>query len=163
MKKFYLLPVLFVLLLSASLRHKFYVSVTTLTYNDKHFEIILYTFPDDLEKAVSDNFGYTIDLDHPDPETKFYIETYLKEKFKIYVNGKEADYTYLGYTFENEKILLLMETDRLRKIKRVKIVQEWLTDIYPEQQNIVHLIFEEQKFSKILTKDDVVFDVEVAK
>ncbi len=155
---FFILP----LLSGFFIWHKFYVSVTTITFNDeKKFEIILYTFPDDLEKAILQRFRYEIDLDLADRKTRFYIETYLKERFQISINGKKIDYRYLGFTFENEKILLLCETDKVRKPKEIKVVQKWLTDVYSEQQNIVHIILPDKKFSEILHKDKVTFEVEI--
>ncbi len=141
--------------------HKFYVSVTTVTYTDKHFEIILYTFPDDLEKAVKQKFNYNIDLDKADEKTKFYIASYLKDRFQITVNDRKIDYTYLGFTFENEKLLLLAESEKIKKPKRISITQKWLTDVYPDQQNIVHIIIAGKKFSEILNKDKTFFEVEV--
>jgi hypothetical protein len=130
-----------------------------LEYKDRHFEIILYTFPDDLEKAIETRYGKSIDLDKKSKEDRFLIESYLREHFSLEINGKPVRYAFLGYTFENEKILLLMETAPVNKIKNIRLRQSWLTDIYPGQQNIVHVILPDRKISDILTREKTIMTV----
>ena len=133
--------------------HKYYVSVTLIQYKSesRNCEIILYTFPDDVALAVKKNFQYEPDWDENDKKAKFFLETYLREHFSIKTDGKELNYNFLGYTFEGEKMLLLMETDPLPEdTKQVEIRQTWLIDIYPDQKNLVHFITGHSKQSEIL-------------
>ena len=141
--------------------HKFYVSVTTIDIRDNKLEIILYTFPDDLEKAIEQNYKFRIDLDNATDKTRFYINLYLKNRFEIYVNDQSVSYNFLGFTFENEKIILLMEADLDKKISKIEVVQSWLTDVYPDQQNIVHILYDGKKKSEILNKDYIRFSTDL--
>ncbi len=133
--------------------HKYYVSVTLIQYKpeSRKCEIILYTFPDDVALAVKKNFQYEPDWDGNDKKAKFFLETYLREHFSIKADDKELNYRFLGYTFEGEKMLLLMETDPMPEdTKQVEIRQTWLTGVYPEQKNLVHFITGHDKQSDIL-------------
>jgi len=134
------------------LLHPFYVSVTTLTYHNDRFEIILYTFPDDLEKAVREKYGHTLNLDEPSEKDKNYMAFYMHEHLQLNLDGREIPYTFLGYTFENEKILLLAETEKFPLEGTLTVRQTWLTDIYPGQENIVHIILPDTKISEILDR-----------
>ncbi len=152
---------IFVWILFAFTYHKFYVSVTTIDIHDNKLEIILYTFPDDLEKAVDQNYKFRIDWDNVTDKTRFYINLYLKEHFEMSMNNQVVNYNFLGFTFENEKILLLMEASLNEKISKMEIVQSWLTDVYPDQQNIVHVLYNGKKMSEILNKDYTRFSIEL--
>ena len=139
--------------------HPFYVSVTTITYHDNRFEIVLYTFPDDVAKAIENEYRYTIDWDNPGKRARLYLDMYMHEHLQLFSGDREIDYHYLGFTFENEKLLLLAETSPLSLPSRMKIVNTWLIEIYPSQQNIVHVILETKKFTGILDKTNRVMEI----
>jgi len=144
------------LLLAAFAWHKYYVSVTVMQYNPhtRHLEIVLHTFPDDVERALTQNFRIKPDLDKADKRTKMFLETYLRQHFSLRFEGREVSYTFLGYTFENDQLLLLMETDSLPPREgQLEVYQSWLTDVYDSQQNLVHLLVGKDKQSAILNKD----------
>jgi len=134
--------------------HKFYVSVTEIEYDDdaKDFKIILYTFPDDLQLALKSNYGKSVDYTQNDKKINQLIEKYLKANLSFQADSKKISYHFLGYTFENEQILLLMETDTVSLPIKLKVRQTWLTDIYPSQKNIIHLKVENEKQSDILDR-----------
>ena len=123
--------------------HKYYVSVTTIEYDpsSRKCRIILYTFPDDVALAINKTFHYDPDWDHPVPKDKMFLEAYLRDHFSLQADGHSIKYDFLGYTFEGEKMLILMETAPLPpSARRLEMMQTWLTDIYPEQKNLVHFI-----------------------
>jgi len=145
--------------LSGAIFHPFHVSVTTLTLRDNHFEIIIYTFPDDLQSALEKNYDFTPDWDNPGKKEKYFTDLYLHENFRIFVNDQNLPYTYLGFTFENDRMLLLAESDSFQRPRRIKIIQRLLTDIYADQQNIVHILLGDKKFSAVLDKTQYEFEV----
>ena len=149
--------------LSSFVLHKFYVSVTEIEYDEdaKDFKIILYTFPDDLQSALKTNYAKDFDFRQNDKNINQFIEKYLKANLHLYADGKKISYGFLGYTFENEQILLLAETEKTPLPSELKVVQKWLTDIYPTQKNIIHLQVGNEKQSDILDakRSETVFNI----
>ena len=140
------------LLFIAGYFHPFYVSVTTVTYHDGRFEIILYTFPDDVAKAIEREYHYSVNWEEPGAKDRFYADMYLHRHLHLFSGNGELDYEYLGFTFENEKLLLLAETPPVEIPFHMKVINTWLTEIYPAQQNIVHVLIKDKKFTGILDK-----------
>ncbi len=158
---------LIILLLSFSLLsfslHKFYVSVTEIEYDEEaqDFKIILYTFPDDLQLALKTNYSIAPDFTQNDKKANQLIEKYLKANLHLFADAKEIHYNFLGYTFENEQILLLIETAKTPLPSALKVNQTWLTDIYPTQKNIIHLKVGNEKQSDILDvrRPETIFNI----
>ncbi len=136
--------------------HKYYVSVTVMHLNNenRHLEIELHTFPDDVALALEKNYDYKMNWDNPDEQARKYLDAYVHEHFRLEVKDKELDYKYLGYTFENEQLLLVMESNPLpRGARQLHVYNDWLTEIYRSQQNLVHLLSGKTKQSEILDKE----------
>ncbi len=142
--------------------HKFYVSITEIHYQPEnhHLEIILHTFPDDLLAALKKNYAQSPDLDKNPGESKKWIEKYLRLHFSLSDGQTPLPYTFLGYTFEDDRIILLMEA-RSGKTGQLFVHQSWLTDIYPSQQNIVHFIYANKKQTELLDKNrtETIFEI----
>ncbi len=134
------MPVIWIWIVLAFFTHPYHVSVSVIEFaeKDKSLQITLYTFPDDLELAIEKNYGKTIRLDRPGPYDKMLIESYIAQHFQIMTNGKNIDLHFLGFTFENEKIVLLLEAKFNQLPEKLKVVNSLLTDIYPDQTNMVH-------------------------
>jgi len=135
--------------------HKYYVSVTVMRLNDenRHLEIELHTFPDDVALALKKNYGYTIDWDRPGDKARKFLDAYVHEHFRLQSGGTELPYDYLGYTFENDQLLLVMESRPLPPgTAQLTVLNDWLTDIYNDQQNLVHLLAGSNKQSEILDR-----------
>ena len=135
--------------------HKYYVSVTVIHFNtgNRHLEIVLHTFPDDVALALEKNYGYRIDWDKPDEQARKFLEAYLHEHFRLKAGSKVLNYKYLGFTFENDQLLLVMESRALpEQVGQLEIFNDWLTEIYRDQQNLVHLLTGRTKQSEILDR-----------
>ncbi len=150
---FYLLPVLF--LLQSFALHKYYVSVTEIHIEKKALQIIMRTFPDDMERAVEDNYH----IQPENPKFKQYMEIYLREHFQILIDGQDREYKILGSTDEDNFLVFLLESklpplDAKQK-HQLQIKNSLLTDIYDDQKNIVHLIKGNKKTSFILNRQNI--------
>ncbi len=136
--------------------HKYYVSVTVIHFNteNRHLEIELHTFPDDVALALEKNYGYRIDWDKPNEQAKKFLDAYLHEHFRLKYNSKILNYKYLGFTFENDQLVLVMESNPLpQQARRLTVYNTWLTEIYRDQQNLVHLLTGKTKQSEILDRE----------
>ncbi|MFV0540978.1 MAG: DUF6702 family protein [Aestuariibaculum sp.] len=134
-----LLPIL--LLVSFTATHKFYVSVTQIEYveNKQAVQIISRIFIDDLENVLRERYGITITLaDTNDPESNnTYIEKYLSEKLKIQINGQAVPFNFIGKEYKADIINCYLEIPDITHIKTLKISNQILFDLFPDQQNIV--------------------------
>ncbi|MEZ4811772.1 MAG: DUF6702 family protein [Allomuricauda sp.] len=148
------------LFLSFSAAHKFYVSVTNMVYSEKDasFQITSRIFIDDMEDLLEERYGIQAKLATPD-EAKIadaYIEKYIRAKFVVELNGKVADYTYLGKRYDNDVIICYLEVPKvdISALKTLSVQNEILTDLFEEQQNIVHVKWNGQKKSFVLIKEN---------
>ncbi|SNZ01894.1 DUF6702 family protein [Flagellimonas pacifica] len=149
-----------VLLLSFNAVHKFYVSVTNVVYSEKNssFQITSRIFIDDLEEVLEERYGIEAKLATED-ESKIandYIEKYMRAKFTIELNGDVAKYTFLGKKYDNDVVICFMEVPdvNLSDFKTITVQNEVLTDLFEEQQNVVHLKWRGKKKSFVLIKEN---------
>lgn len=159
-KKYKIIIVLLVLpLLAMNVYHKFYVSVTNMNYSDrdKAFQITTRIFIDDLEAVLLERYGIDTDLATPDEvaNADALIEKYLKTKFVVYFDDKVAQYQFLGKEFDTDIVVCYLEITnvKLQELQKIVIQNEVLTDLFEDQQNIVHLKIDDKRKSFILIRE----------
>jgi hypothetical protein len=154
----FIIPIFLVVVLSSFAWHKFYVSVTQIDYvpNKKRVEITSRIFIDDLEKALDKKYKKkfyltsTREIENADA----LIQEYLKEKIKISINKKAQNIEYLAREVEGDVLIFYTKIAISKKINTFEIYNSLLTDIYKEQQNIVHLNINGNKNSFLFTNSD---------
>lgn len=154
----FIIPIFLVVVLSSFAWHKFYVSVTQINYvpNKKRVEITSRIFIDDLEKALDKKYKKkfyltsTREIENADA----LIQEYLKEKIKISINKKAQNIEYLAREVEGDVLIFYTKIAISKKINTFEIYNSLLTDIYKEQQNIVHLNINGNKNSFLFTNSD---------
>ncbi len=140
--------------------HKFYVSVTQLTYSEKEAALQVTTrlFIDDFEEVLQLRYGLDAQLatGDEDPMADAYIEKYFRSKFVLRVNGKVTDYRFLGKRFDNDIMVCYLERSGvpLKSMESIEVQNELLTDLFEEQKNIVHMLIGDQKRSFVLVKEN---------
>ena len=154
MKKNVLL-ILAVLFLSSFAVHKFYVSVTQVDYvpSKKRIEITSRIFIDDFEKALNKKYNKKINFTSTKelPEAEELIKAYLKEKIKISINKKPQEIEFLARELEGDVLILYTKIAISKKINTFEIYNSLLTEIYSDQQNIVHTNINGNKKSLLMT------------
>ncbi|GLB52203.1 hypothetical protein NBRC110019_12420 [Neptunitalea chrysea] len=158
------LKILFFLVLVGGLfsfaMHKYYVSTTNVNYSskDKSIQIISRIFIDDIEQTINERYGINCQLDS-DKELKeahSYLKKYITQKFKLYINGKETPYNFLGKEYELDEMKCYLEVPNINiaTIKSIAIENTLLFDMFPEQQNIIHFKLNEKVKSFVLSRDN---------
>ena len=147
-------------LLAFTAAHKFYVSVTNVGYSekDKAIQITSRIFIDDLETILSERYGVEAKL-ATNEESKLsdeYLEKYLRTKFQVAVDGESKDFTLIGRKYDNDVCIFFLEVPEieLSLLKSITVQNEILTDLFDEQQNIVHFKIDGKKKSFVLLKTD---------
>lgn len=154
------LLILLLPLMASMTAHKFYVSVTNVGYSDKDkaLQITTRLFIDDLESVLKERYDFEAHLatDQESDVAKDYMERYLRTKFVVEVNGAQASYNYVGKKYDNDVVIFYLEIPEveLSKVNSIQIQNEILTDLFDEQQNIVHFKIGQKKKSFVLMKEN---------
>ena len=147
-------------LLAFTTAHKFYVSVTNVTYSPKDdaLQITSRVFIDDLEQVLKERYDIEVRLtkDEESDLSQEYLEKYLRAKFVVEINGAPRTYVYIGKKYDNDVVIFYLEIPELDfpSVKSIQIQNEMLTDSFDEQQNIVHFKIDGKKKSFVLMKEN---------
>ena len=151
-----LVLILFPILIS-SISHKFYVSTTNVEYVPElqTIQIISKIFVEDLEKVLQERYSPLIVL-NPKNETKAdinYLKKYVNQKLKISVNNKPVELIYIGKEYDIDIVNMYFEIENISEFTSIEIKNKILFDMFPEQQNIIHMITPDANRNMILDKN----------
>jgi len=148
-----------ILIFSFSL-HPVHVSFTNVELNSEKNEIIIMSriFMDDLEKAAEINENYDIDISNLDDSTNLKpIIKYYKKTFNFQLNGEKINSQKIKFKrFEKSDIairLFFSYKPGNNKINQIKVKNNILTDIYPDQSNLMIIKIYDTQESFRLTSD----------
>jgi len=158
MRKFaWLILFCFPLLSFAPNGHKFYVSTTNIEYVQEanSLQIISKIFIDDLEDVMQQRYSETLSLDSTadTPGLDDLLSKYLSKKLLIKVNGASTSFTYLGKKYDNQSLSFYLEIENVASLERIEVTNTALFELFPEQQNIIHVKTSQKRRSLILEKD----------
>ncbi|MBW1297134.1 peptidase E [Aquimarina litoralis] len=152
-----MVSVLVISLCSFNVLHKFYVSVTQIEFNEEEqsLQIISRIFIDDIEKVLRERYDEKLELQSKQQETKVdqYLNTYLKQKLRITVDGEEVFFSFLGKEYDNDLVLCYLEVENVSSFETIKVSNLALMDFFEEQQNIIHVKKGKKRKSLILEKE----------
>lgn len=139
--------------------HKHYISLTKVDYiqEKKVVQITMRFFLDDIELALENRLEKPLEL-ATDDEDKFaaeYLETYVRQKFKIWINEQETFYNYLGKEYENDEVFFYLEIENIDKIHSIEVENSMLFEAFEEQQNYIKLNLKSVQKTFILVKSNV--------
>lgn len=159
MKKHFLLFVALLPLLAFNNAHKFYVSATDIEYNDKtnSLQIISHVFTDDLEKLLQERYDKELFLLKEGEHSKAdgFVEKYFQDKLRISVNGKEQKLNYVGKEYDKDQLLVYLEAENVEPPTNISVENAVLTDLFPEQKNVVKVEHMDKVKSLLLTRNEV--------
>lgn len=155
--KLSLLVILFSFL-SAFTLHKFYVGVFQIDYfkEKKAVQITARLFIDDLEKALYKKHNKHIYITTKDEiaEANTLIANYLSEKLKIKINNKSQSLQFLTKEQEDNIVICYLKIPFKDNLKELDIYNNVLSDIFNEQQNLVHLNINGNKKTLLFTNTE---------
>ena len=155
--KLSLLVVLFALS-SAFTFHKFYVGVFQIDYfkEKKAVQITARLFIDDLEKALhkKHNKHFYITTKDEVADANSYIAMYLQDKLKIKINNKIQTIQFLTKEQEDNIVICYLKINFKDNIKDLEITNNVLSDIFNEQQNLLHLNINSNKKTLLFTNTE---------
>ena len=147
-------------LFAFTVAHKFYVSVTNVGYSEKEdaLQITTRIFIDDFERVLEERYGVKTFLT-TDKESNLadeYIEKYLRTKFVVEINGGNKSYVFLGKKYDNDVMICYLEIPEIDfpNLQSIAIQNEVLTDLFDEQQNIIHFKIKDKRKSFVLVREN---------
>lgn len=158
-KKIKIIPILVLFCLVTSFAvHKFYVSVTQVDYvqNKGRVEITSRIFIDDFNVILEKKFNKKIYLasNREISGAKDLVKTYLKEKIKVRINNKPIETEFLGTEIDNDVLICYLKVSFSEKITTFEIENSVLTEMFSEQQNLLHTNINNDKRSFLLTRNE---------
>ena len=145
-------------LLSFTILHKYYVSVSEIEFvkEQKSVQITSRIFIDDFETLLRQRYDkdITLAIENEKSTVNFYIEKYLKEKFKIKINGQEIAFKFLGKEYEDDIMISYLEIENIHEISLIQVTNRVLFDVFSDQQNIVRFKINSKNKSFLLTKEN---------
>lgn len=136
------------------------MSVTNIQYSkeDNSLQITSRIFIDDLENVLEERYGVEMNLAtaKESKEANLYIEKYMRSKLAISADGKNKAFVFLGKKYDNDLIICYLEIEDidLSSRKTLEVENDILTDLFEEQQNIVHFRISGKKKSFVLVKEN---------
>lgn len=123
--------------------HDFHVSKCLIEYNEqeKALQISLHVFIDDLEEALrrqgADELFICTKKEAANAEK--YIGRYLKQNFVLEVNGRQAEYNFLGKEISDDLMAVwcYMEVLEVDHMEQLAVTNKILTEVFDDQKNIV--------------------------
>ena len=118
--------------------HPIHVSVTEIEMDekDKRLEIMMRIFTDDLEltlRRITNQPGLDL-LAITEKERDVIISTYLKDHFKISLDGKLQKSNYLGHEQEDAALIFYIEVPNVRKWKTIQIQNDIIMETHADQR-----------------------------
>ena len=155
--KYALVLVLFPLI-AASTDHKFYVSTTNVEYvaESGTIQMISKIFTEDIEDVLQVRFGPHVSLD-TDNETEKDLEllqNYIKQKFKVSVNGVPVAFEFLGQEYETDIVKCYLEIVDVPELHTLEFENKILMDLFDDQKNIIHVKTPNSRRSIVLDVDN---------
>lgn len=150
------LPLIPWLTLWATLLHPFYVSVTEINHNAEaqSLEISIKMFSDDLEEALNQRFGETMNLglDDEHPDADVYLALYLQDELKLSADGTPLTFTYVGKDAGIEATWAFVEATDVAALQVLSVRNALLTEQFDTQKNMVHVHYQGQTQSLLLQR-----------
>lgn len=148
--------------------HEFHLSKSLLEYNaaENAIQISMHIFLDDLEEALRQQGKDQLYIctSKESAEAEKHLETYIRDHFKIVVNGQAVEFNFLGKeaSEDYQAAWCYIEVENVAELKEIEIVNDLLLEVFEDQKNVVQLIGPNKKRGVLLlqkgrTKEKVSF------
>ncbi|NMM46840.1 DUF6702 family protein [Marinigracilibium pacificum] len=144
--------------------HPFHVSVTDIVHNkdEKSLQITSRVFLDDLELALNDLTGQTLDVIvlSKNGELDKILKPYFLKNFKLKVDDENTSLSYLGSQIDQDALMVFIEVNNVELVSKLYVSNTLIFEKYDDQSNIVHFNYNGKVTSERLHADKpfVVFE-----
>lgn len=127
--------------------HPLHLSITNITLENGKLKISMKTFRDDWETAYFHFHSKVIDLTDPEERAKPWLTDYLNSHFKISLEEGSGLFPLAvdTITLEENTMIIEMNCSITPEPNSLYIYNALLTDIYPDQTNLLILGFKKKE------------------
>lgn len=142
-----LLYIGFLLFPAALPAHPLHLSITNITYENGTLNIQMKSFRDDWEVGYFHYHSKPIDFSDPEKRNIPWFREYLNRRFRISTGHEAPELRLLLDTVyvRDDAMTLEMHAEVPSKPNSLYIYNALLTDIYPDQTNLVIFVFENKE------------------
>ncbi len=138
--------------------HPIHISVSEINYSekDKALQITSRFFIDDIELAIREQRKEPeLDITKPNAglSTNQLVIDYVKEHFKIKIDGKAAKFNFLAVETEDLAFVCYIEIENVKKVKTLEVFNDIITETHEDQSNLVHVTYKGPIKSARLMRD----------
>jgi hypothetical protein len=145
--------------------HDFHMSKTLVKHvqEEKTLQVTMHLFIDDFEEALSmsgvDSVFMCTKMENSD--TDIFVQSYVRDRFFLEIEGKRVEFEYLGKEISEslDGVWLYMEAFDIDAPQDVKVTNKLLTEVFPDQKNIVNIRIDDREKMLLFSLDDGVKDV----
>ena len=130
--------------------HDIHVSICEIDIENEAVEITIKTFLDDLQIAVGLTPGEAIPEGYTSSDEL--IKSYLSDVFALSVNKKKVTLTIDDISAAQDAVWITIEGKLDDHIKSIGLDNSFLTELYRDQTNLVHIKVNGEKKSYTLNK-----------
>ncbi|MCL7754238.1 DUF6702 family protein [Polaribacter sp. Z022] len=139
-KKAYLI-LLIIPLLSFTMAHKYYLSLTQIEYRSelKSVQITINVFMDDIEEALNKDYKINLQLTTKNElkNNDDYFIKYLNKKLHFKIDDISKKFNYIGKEYDGDLVYFYLEIEDINTLNSIEITNKILTTHFPDQQNLV--------------------------
>jgi hypothetical protein len=131
--------------------HAFHLSKTDIVFKpkEKTLQITMHVFIDDLEMALEKQGQKSLSIGTEKEKTgvNAILFTYLQQNFSLNINGKKANYTFVGKepTTDRQALWIYLEVNNIKNIKALTVDNKVLTEVHSDQKNMVQVMVPSKK------------------
>lgn len=136
--------------------HAVYLSVVELKHEGKSStsSISVKVFMDDLQNVIR---NYNPDFKRSSNDSFVSdnmkdIENYFQDRLKFKVNDELGTLVFESHSIENDTYFLKFKMSSQSEWKKIEIVGDFFTEVFPDQSNVITITNEDQKYFARLTK-----------
>jgi len=130
-----------------SAAHPLHLSITNIIYENGKLSIQMKSFRDDWEVGYFHYHGKQVDFSDPVQREKSWFREYLNRSFRI-AGGKDMPGLTLeidSISLEEDAMTIQMHAVVPSNLNSLYIYNTLLTDIYPDQSNLVIFVFKKKE------------------
>jgi hypothetical protein len=138
--------------------HPVHISSTSIDFDSekKAFIVSIKVFTDDFELAIEHKYNTKLNLgkENENKEANSFIHHYILGNFAIIVNEKDQTRSrlkFIGKRFNHEAVWLDYELKYIGDLKKVKIVNSIIHDVYFDQKNLLIFSYKDKMEAHKLT------------
>ena len=141
--------------------HDIHVSVCDVEIKEETIEITLKTFLDDLQLAVGLEPGEKTPDDYTSSDEM--IRLYINKTIQLQLGLEQVDLELENISASNDAVWITLSANAPFNLhKRLEIGYDFLTEIYPDQTNIINIRYNKKKktFSLNQNKKEISYEFE---